>query len=905
MLHALLTSLLKPHRDVDRVKCTDLCTFFLNPAEKYSHFARGIRSIRRRARKTRQPAGPTSAPPARQTGDDPRLVIRHGDGWTARSNERFQPPEGKLQDMKKKQNQTRGLCGYVIGAGAMTLALIMTSATAQAQTEGATIRANAGDAAPGDNFGQAVAISGDYAVVGAFRDDPGEAGKAYIFHFNGTTWLQQAVLKPSGQGTDDWFGSAVAIDGDVAVVGAPDHSDTGIDSGAVWVYRRTGATWMQEAKLLGSGRALNDRYGHSVAVEGNRIVVGASQFFASGGGKAYVYDYNGVAWVETLVLEPVALESFDHFGIAVDISGNTVVVGANGDDGPANSVANSGAAYVFVDNAGVWSLQASLSAGDGTANDQFGFSVAIDDDRMAIGAPQDDGGALYVFDRSSGSWTQSAKVLSASTISGDQLGASVDVDGDVLVGGAPVGFFGAGYVAIFQRSGASWLEDTLTSPSSPLFGSGGDQFGTSVALEGTLVLGGAPGNDDGGPVSDNRGSATFYQVDPLPTMGDTDGDGASDALEIATANGGPCPSPFDPDSDDDGLSDGQEINFGPDACNPDVDNDGLEDGMEGAFGTGITDPDSDDDGMLDGEEVDAAAGSGCPNPLMSDSDGDTLNDGFETGAALDPCDADSDGDGLSDPDEINNHETDPTNPDTDGDNLDDGAEVTMAAGGACPDPLDADSDNDGIEDGDELTAGAGPCDIDSDDDGLADGNEASHGTGVLDPDSDDDGLLDGAEVDAAMGSGCPSPTDADSDNDGLSDSAEVTATTSTCNPDTDGDGLDDSEDPNPLVPEVTPTALASMTFATAGEFIDTPVNQFLGPTSIVKQVRRATLATTTALAAVAIQNGQYSLARALLQTVENLIDGDSPPADWMVNGAAKTQIHNDVQTLLILLDMID
>lgn len=229
----------------------------------------------------------------------------------------------------------------------------------------------------------------------------------------------------------------------------------------------------------------------------------------------------------------------------------------------------------------------------------------------------------------------------------------------------------------------------------------------------------------------------------------------------------------------------------------------------------------------------------------------------------------------------------------------------MAAGGSCPDPLNPDSDGDGISDGDEVTFGSGPCALDTDDDGLSDDLELFYGTDPNNPDTDGDGLSDGAEVDAAMGSGCPDPLNPDSDGDGLLDGEEISLGTSPCNPDTDGDSLLDGVDPNPLVPDVTPATLVAMTLATAGTVLDTPTTQFLGPNNIVRETRRATMTAKLVLAAVAIHRGQYNAARALLQTVKVQVDGISPPPDWMSAGPAKTTIHSDVQTLLILIDLID
>ncbi len=172
----------------------------------------------------------------------------------------------------------------------------------------------------------------------------------------------------------------------------------------------------------------------------------------------------------------------------------------------------------------------------------------------------------------------------------------------------------------------------------------------------------------------------------------------------------------------------------------DTDGDGLTDEEEAVLGTDPNDPDSDDDGLNDGDEVDVYG----TNPLDDDSDDDGLNDGDELNVHnTDPLDSDSDDDGLNDGDEVNTYNTDPNDADSDDDGLSDGDEVNAYG----TDPLDTDSDDDGLSDSDEVNVyGTDPNAADSDDDGLSDSQELDLGTDPLDPDSDDDGVNDGDEV---------------------------------------------------------------------------------------------------------------------------------------------------------------
>lgn len=238
------------------------------------------------------------------------------------------------------------------------------------------------------------------------------------------------------------------------------------------------------------------------------------------------------------------------------------------------------------------------------------------------------------------------------------------------------------------------------------------------------------------------------------------------------------------DTDDDGLDDLSEETFGTDPNNPDSDNDGLSDGEEVfIYGTDPNNADSDGDGVSDGEEV--AAGLDPTNPDDGnpniDSDGDGILDADEATLGTDPFNADSDSDGVNDGDEVASG-TDPLDSDSDDDGLNDGDEVANGT-----DPLDSDSDDDGLADGDEVANGTNPLDSDSDDDGLTDGVEANLGTNPLDSDSDADGITDGDEMNYGT-----DPLKADSDDDGTDDFSDNCPTDSNQDQsDLDGDGLGD------------------------------------------------------------------------------------------------------------------
>ena len=273
-----------------------------------------------------------------------------------------------------------------------------------------------------------------------------------------------------------------------------------------------------------------------------------------------------------------------------------------------------------------------------------------------------------------------------------------------------------------------------------------------------------------------------------PTDPDTDNDGLTDGEEIDIGT-----NPNNWDTDGGGVGDGVEWNA--DGTNPidnpgddniasnDDDSDGLSNGEEEVFGTDPNDPDSDNDLLPDGYEVNTVES----NPLLQDSDGDGLNDTVEWNiTSTDPNNEDSDGDGLNDGDENNTYGTNPNNWDSDGDLLSDYNEIFTH----LTDPNDNDSDDDGLLDGAEVnTFISNPNNNDSDLDGLEDGEEVNeYGTSPTNSDSDGDLIGDYDEINDHG----TDPTESDSDGDDLTDGSEIlTHTTNPLLPDTDDDGLND------------------------------------------------------------------------------------------------------------------
>ncbi len=269
----------------------------------------------------------------------------------------------------------------------------------------------ASDGTRGDEFGYSVSIGGDLAIVGARLDDEmGPAsGSAYLFD-GSTGWGQVTKLTAADEAPNDQFGSSVAISGDLAIVGAPGDRDYGPDSGSAYLFDGS-IGWSQVVKLTASDGAAVDRFGHALAISGDLAIVGAPLDDDDGpdSGSAYVFD-GSAGWSQVAKITPLDGAALNQFGYSAAISGDLAVVGAWGDD---DSGSASGSAYVFDGSAG-WSQVAKLTALDGAAGDQFGYSVAISGDLVVIGAQLDDdsgsdSGSAYVFDGSAG-WSQVTKL---------------------------------------------------------------------------------------------------------------------------------------------------------------------------------------------------------------------------------------------------------------------------------------------------------------------------------------------------------------------------------------------------------------------------------------------------------------------------------------------------------------
>ncbi len=389
---------------------------------------------------------------------------------------------------------------------------VSTSASSSVET-----KLTAPDASHGAEFGRAVAVQGNIAVVGA----PTEAtlgfgtGAAYVFEKTPTGWELQQKLIAHDATSFSFFGTSVAIDGDRIVVGAFGDQNAGNFAGAAYVFVRVGTKWTPEAKLTGSENSAVDQFGISVAIKGDTIVCGAfgnSDGNQSEVGSAYVFRRIDGLWHEEQELTASDGASGARFGLAVAMDDDTVVVGADGDS---ELGFFSGAVYVFTFDGSNWSQQLKLHAQDARAGASFGFHLAIDGDTMVVGAVQDEVGAhtlgaAYIFTRRSHGWLQDRKLVAKDTNAFDGFGLRVAISGDTIVVGSLNNsdvVFRGGAAYVYKRNGQSgWsLHEKLFASDAAK----DDTFGIAVAVSGNTVLVGAVGKSE---VAFNAGAAYIYEL---------------------------------------------------------------------------------------------------------------------------------------------------------------------------------------------------------------------------------------------------------------------------------------------------------------------------------------------------------------------------------------------------------
>ena len=349
-----------------------------------------------------------------------------------------------------------------------------------------------------DVFGHSVSLSGDTLAVGAPDEDSNvtgingdqtnnsasASGAVYIFTRTGTDWTQQAYIKASNTDANDYFGHSISLSGDSLAVGAysedsnatdigGNQSDnTALHSGAVYVFTRIGNVWTQQAYIKASNTDANDYFGDNVSLSGESLAVGAkneasnatsingdqTDNSATYSGAVYIFTRSGTDWTQQAYIKASNTDANDYFGDNVSLSGNTLAVGAFGEDSNAtgingdqtnNNASASGAIYIFTKSGTDWSQQAYIKASNTNVSDFFGYTLSLCEDTLAVGAWGEDSnttgingiqtdnsaadsGAVYIFTKSGTVWSQQKYIKSSNSETNDWFGYSVGLSGDTL-----------------------------------------------------------------------------------------------------------------------------------------------------------------------------------------------------------------------------------------------------------------------------------------------------------------------------------------------------------------------------------------------------------------------------------------------------------------------------------------
>lgn len=420
----------------------------------------------------------------------------------------------------------------------------------------------AADGAAGDRFGDAIDLDGNVAVFGAPYKNEGaltQAGAAYVYTWDGS-WTQRSKLS-TDLGNTGYFGDSVAIDGDTIVVGAT-QKNWGVMAGAAYVFVWDGDSWESQARLTAPDGDYADGFGYEVDVSGDTIVVGARQdndpVMGADAGSAYVFTRTGSTWSLQQKLTAADGAIADYFGNDVAVQGDTVLVGSPRDD---DKGVESGSVYVYTRIGGSWSQQAKITPADGATTDAFGTSVALDADTALIGAQGDDPeampittnhGSAYVFTRSGTAWSEQAKLIAPGLATNDNLGSTVALDGDMAVLGAP------GDDALGNSAGAAYVfsrTGTAWSLQKKLTASDGaasDNYGFGgLAVQGSALFVGAPMDTN----ANGAGAGAVYHVHATAnTAPDADADSATVDEDTTLTVGAPGVLGNDSDSDTDPLT---------------------------------------------------------------------------------------------------------------------------------------------------------------------------------------------------------------------------------------------------------------------------------------------------------------------------------------------------------------
>ncbi|MFH1101973.1 MAG: FG-GAP repeat protein [Methanobacteriota archaeon] len=337
------------------------------------------------------------------------------------------------------------------------------------------VKLTASDAGIYEAFGSTVCISGDYAFIGSPYDDT-SAGSVYVFKRTNGVWTQQTKLQASDAEPYSTFGFSISADENYVLI-------SGGGSGPVYVFKRDGTSWIEQSRLTPSDGEPNDAFGLSISLSGNYALIGAP-YENNQNGSVYIFKRDGTTWTQEAKLS-LFLPHSPHgaeFGRAVSLYGDYALIGAPLDE---YSV---GSAHIFKRTGSTWILQETLIPSDGDTYDWFGYSVSIHGDFALIGALTNDLGAAYMFKQSGTHWTQTQKLL-ANDGDGGGFGTTVSLSKNYALFGSPGKNHGEGAAYVFKRTDTIWRKENKLTASD---GIAEIYFGWSVSISGDTALIGAP-----------------------------------------------------------------------------------------------------------------------------------------------------------------------------------------------------------------------------------------------------------------------------------------------------------------------------------------------------------------------------------------------------------------------------
>jgi len=357
-----------------------------------------------------------------------------------------------------------------------------------------------------DFFGAACDLDGDLAVIGA----PSDAGAAHVYRRVGDAWTLEATLEAPSPEPDDHFGTSLAIDGASIVIGAPGRDLPGKpDAGAAYVFERVAGLWTAQV-LESQSQGVGDFFGQSVAIQQGSIVVGApyDDALAADSGAAYVFIRSGNVWLEQQKLKAGDASAGDRLG-SVAIQGDRIVAGAPHAD--RGILIDAGAAYVFQRQGTSWSQETRLASTRPGPGESFAVRVAIDGDAILVSSPLGFGvapqaGHAEVFGFDGATWSSEGRLQAADGAAQENFGSGIDLDGDLAILGARFasvdGRTAAGAAYLFRR-GTNAFGMTIWTLVSKITAADADQagYGAAAAISGADLCIGAP-------LSTRTGSAT-------------------------------------------------------------------------------------------------------------------------------------------------------------------------------------------------------------------------------------------------------------------------------------------------------------------------------------------------------------------------------------------------------------